>query len=97
MSYVAGMLLLNMECFEAFCCMANLLSQPLLLSFYQMDMSAVRFRSECALESVPILAENLRNAADCAVRRDAGRAAAGSAAGSARTARSAGNPLRYVR
>lgn len=41
MSYIAAMLLLYLEPFPAFVCLANVLNSPCLMAFYQMDMSVV--------------------------------------------------------
>lgn len=43
MSFIAAMLLLNMEVAEAFVCFANLLNKPCLLAFFRLDRSLVRF------------------------------------------------------
>lgn len=41
MSYIAAMMLLNLDVFEAFVIMANILNRPFLLSFYRMDTDRV--------------------------------------------------------
>lgn len=41
MSFLAGVLLLNLDEAEAFLALANLLNRPLLLAFYRLDNAAV--------------------------------------------------------
>eukprot|EP01094_Clydonella_sp_ATCC50884_P001249 TRINITY_DN10931_c0_g1_i1.p1 TRINITY_DN10931_c0_g1~~TRINITY_DN10931_c0_g1_i1.p1 ORF type:complete len:456 (+),score=101.64 TRINITY_DN10931_c0_g1_i1:30-1370(+) len=41
MSYLAAMLLINVDSYEAFQCLANLLNRPMLLGFFRMDMSVI--------------------------------------------------------
>eukprot|EP01103_Thecamoeba_quadrilineata_P001242 TRINITY_DN11097_c0_g1_i1.p1 TRINITY_DN11097_c0_g1~~TRINITY_DN11097_c0_g1_i1.p1 ORF type:complete len:442 (+),score=61.20 TRINITY_DN11097_c0_g1_i1:50-1375(+) len=64
MSYIAAVLLLYMEPFTAFCCLANLLNKPLLISFYRMDISAIKRHVDMLelllSEYLPKLAEHFR-------------------------------------
>ena len=41
MSFLAGVLLLNLDEADAFLALANLLNRPLLLAFYRLDNAAV--------------------------------------------------------
>lgn len=41
MSYLAAVMLLYMDTFPAFCCLANLLNTPILVCFYRMDMPRI--------------------------------------------------------
>lgn len=41
MSYVAGMLLLNLEPYKAFMLLVNIISSPLLISFYMLDQAGI--------------------------------------------------------
>jgi len=41
MSYLAAVMLLYMDTFPAFCCLANLLNAPILVCFYRMEMTQI--------------------------------------------------------
>ncbi len=42
MSFIAAVLLLNMDVDDAFCCFANLLNRPCQIAFFRLDESLVR-------------------------------------------------------
>lgn len=54
MSFLAGMLLLNMEPSDAFICLANLLNRPSYVAFFKVDHALVRslFWSGCYGDSL---------------------------------------------
>ena len=41
MSYVAGLLLLYLDTFDAFVCFSNLITQPFLLEFFKLEEKPV--------------------------------------------------------
>eukprot|EP01087_Luapelamoeba_hula_P011202 TRINITY_DN3015_c0_g2_i4.p1 TRINITY_DN3015_c0_g2~~TRINITY_DN3015_c0_g2_i4.p1 ORF type:complete len:835 (-),score=195.61 TRINITY_DN3015_c0_g2_i4:29-2533(-) len=64
MSYVAALMLLNMDEFTAFCCIANLLNRHIFVVFYRMDMPMIRryvaVLDELMAEQIPVIYNNLR-------------------------------------
>ena len=56
MSYVAGMLLLNLDTFRAFSVFISIISGPVLLPFFKIDQEGIQRRTEIFLQ---ILIENL--------------------------------------
>jgi len=52
MSFIAAVLLLNMDDVDTFVCFANLLNKPCEVAFFRLDENLVRFHAD--LESLPI-------------------------------------------
>lgn len=64
MSFVAAVFLLNLEPFEAFMCLSNILSQPFFLSFYRMEQAEVQtllgVLDLLLEEHVPLIAQHFK-------------------------------------
>lgn len=65
MSYLAAVMLLYMDTFPAFCCLANLLNSPILVCFYRMDMTHiskyVRVLDAIMADHIPRVHNHLRS------------------------------------
>ena len=53
MSFIAAVLLLNMDDIDTFICFANLLNKPCEVAFFRLDENLVRFHAE--FQSLPAL------------------------------------------
>lgn len=65
MSYVAGMLLLNLEPYKAFVMLMNIIGSPLLIPFYRLDQAGISRRSQLfrllLRHNLPELSEHFEN------------------------------------